>query len=300
MKKKIAAMLSTVMVTTVLFAGCGGKKEEAKTSKEFKNTISLAGASTIVPVIDGMKETFTKDKGTWDKINKDFPNKEIKITTTSGGSGEGVKAVLDNTADFGLVSRTVTEDEKKKIKDYKEINLGTDALTISINPENGFLKVKDNITVDEIKKIFSGEYKFWDEVDKSLEHKEIVVVTRDLSGGAHKVFNELVMKDKDVRADVIQAPSMGALASKVIENKYAIGYVSYGLVNQNKGKIAPLKVESVEPSKENILSGKYKISRPLLVIKSGELNDGEKAFTDFMLSKEGQKIVEKLGFIPSK
>lgn len=74
--------------------------------KDFQNKISFAGSSTLVPVIDGMKEEFIKDgKTTWNKINKDFPNKQIEITTTSGGSGEVIKAVLDDTADFGLVAR---------------------------------------------------------------------------------------------------------------------------------------------------------------------------------------------------
>lgn len=298
MKKKVALLLAAITSASLLFVGCGGAKENIK---DFKNEISFAGSSTLVPVIDGMKEEFTKDgKTTWNKINKDFPDKEIKITTTTGGSGEGIKAVIDNTADFGLVAREVTKAEKEKIKDYKEYKLGTDALTISVNPENQLLKTTDNLTTVQIKKIFSGEYKYWDQVDKSLEHKEIVVVTRDLSGGAHKVFDELVMNGTEVKTNVTQASSMGALASKVMGNKYAIGYASYGVVNQNKGKIIPLKVDGIAPTKENIVDGKYKICRPLLVIKSGELNPGEKSFVDFMLSKDGQSVVEKLGFIPEK
>lgn len=129
----------------------------------------------------------------------------------------------------------MTKKWKDKIKNYKEFKLGTDTLTIAINPDNPLLKVTDNLTIDQIKKIFSRQYKYWDDIDKSLEHKEIVVVTRDLSGSAHKVFDELVMKG----TDVIQAPSMRVLASKVMGNKYSIGYVYYGIVNQNIGKIIP-------------------------------------------------------------
>ncbi|MDQ0149306.1 phosphate ABC transporter substrate-binding protein [Eubacterium multiforme] len=298
MKKLNALLLAGLIPMSLIFTGCGNSKDQVK---DFKSEISFAGSSTLVPVIDGIKEDFTKDgKTTWNKINKDFPDKEIKITITSGGSGEGLKAVIDKTADLGLVSREVTKEEKAKIKDYKEFKLGTDALTLSVNPKNKILKKTDNLSTEQIKNIFSGKYQYWSDVDKSLPHKKIVVVTRDLSGGAHKVFQKTVMKDTKVKKDVIQAPSMGALASKIIENEYAIGYASYGVVNQNKGKLVPVKVDGIEPNKKNIVDGKYKITRPLLIIKSGDLNQGEKAFVDFSLSDKGQKVVEKLGFIPEK
>ncbi len=93
------------------------------------------------------------------------------------------------------------------------------------------------------------------------------MVIRDLGGGAHGVFQKSIMGDTDVREDAIQAPSMGALVTKVIENKDAIGYASFGMVNQNEGKLIPLKVDGVEPTKENIVNGSYKISRPLIVVK---------------------------------
>lgn len=298
MKKITTLVLSCLIPVSLLFTGCGKSTND---SKDFKSEISFAGSSTLVPVIDAEKEAFTSNgKTTWNKINSEFPEEEIKMPITSGGSGEGVKAVIDKTADLGLVSRTVKKDEKEKIKDFKEFKIGTDALTISVNPKNPILKKTDNLTTEQIRDIFSGKYKYWSDLDKSLPKKEIVVVTRDLSGGAHEVFQKNVMKDVKVKKDVIQAPSMGALTSKIMENEYAIGYASYGVVNQNKGKLTPLKVDGVEATKENIKDGKYKISRPLLIIKSGDLNLSEKAFVDFILSSDGQAVVEKLGFIPEK
>lgn len=298
MKKLNALLLAGLIPMSLIFTGCGNSKDQVK---DFKSEISFAGSSTLVPVIDGIKEDFTKDgKTTWNKINKDFPDKEIKITITSGGSGEGLKAVIDKTADLGLVSREVTKEEKAKIKDYKEFKLGTDALTLSVNPKNKILKKTDNLSTEQIKNIFSGKYQYWSDVDKSLPHKKIVVVTRDLSGGAHKVFQKTVMKDTKVKKDVIQAPSMGALATKIVENKYAIGYASFGMYNQNKDKIEAFAVDGVEPTVENILSNAYKIQRPLLFMKSGELTPQEKAFVDYVFSEKGMEAVSKSGYIPVK
>lgn len=293
--KKILSMVTAAILSTALLAGCGTSSAES-----LKETITFAGASTIAPIIDTTSAKFKEQYPTWKDVDKSFQNKEVSVVVNAGGSGEGIKGIVDGVADFGLVSREVTSDEKTKIKDYKEYNLGVDALTISVNPKNPILSIKDDLTTEEIKKIFSGEYKFWDEVDKSLPHNEIIVVTRDLAGGAHKVFQEKVMGKDEVKADVIQAPSMGALVEKIIQNENAIGYASFGVVNQNEGKIKPLKVDGVEPTKDNILSGSYKIARPLLVINDGEPTKQEKYFIDYLTSDKGKAIVEELGFLPAK
>ena len=85
------------------------------------------------------------------------------------------------------------KSEEKKIGDVNDFKLGVDALTISII-QKPFIKYKDNLSSEEILKIFSGEYKYWDEVDSSLAHEEIVVVIRDLGGGAHGVFQNAIME----------------------------------------------------------------------------------------------------------
>lgn len=277
-------------LTLLMLIGCG---------KEFKNDINFTGSSTLSPVINKIGEELSQNK-TWDKLEDSLPKKEIELNVTSGGSGLGVKSLIEGTSDFGMVSREVSEKEKGKIKDYKEFKLGTDALTISVNPQSPILSLTDDISYEQLKNIFSGNYKYWNDLDSSLEHKEIIVVTRDLSGGAHKVFQKIVMGNEDVKDDVIQAPSMGALTKKIITNKYAIGYVSFGLVNQNKGKVVSLKVNGIVPTKENIINGSYQISRPLLLIASGDLSKTETIFLNLATSANGLKIIENLGFIPGK
>ena len=296
MKKKFwAIFISIAMMLSLVACSSGG---ENKSESDNKSQIMFIGSSTLAPVMSKISLEFIESYGTWNKVNKDFSEDNIEIYVSAGGSGQGVQAVIDKTANFGMVARKVKDEEKEKIENEKEYQVGIDALTIAVNPKNPILKVKDNLTSEEIAKIFSGEYKTWKDVDSSLPDKEIVVVTRDIGGGAHEVFQKAIMGDTEVKADAIQAASMGALVSKVIENEYAIGYASYGVANQNEGKISKLKVDGVEANAKNILSGDYKIQRPLLILGSGDPTAEQQTFIDYVLGSDGQAMVEELGFIP--
>jgi phosphate transport system substrate-binding protein len=93
---------------------------------------------------------------------------------------------------------------------------------------------------------------------------------------------------------------MGALVTKIIENEYAIGYASFGIVNQNAGKVSTMKVDGVEATKENIVNGSYIIQRPLIAIIDGELTAPQQAFMDYVMSEKGMEVVESMGFVPMK
>lgn len=309
--KKYFKKLTALLAVCVLLTACAGqkqnteKKEETKTTEKKSDTvnaqISFSGSSTLAPVINKISTDFIEKHTTWDKVDSSLPKKNITIFVSAGGSGAGVKAVLDKVANFGMLARDIKDSEKEKVKDLESFTLGIDALCLCVHPENNVIKAKNgNLTKEEIIKIFSGEYKTWKQVDPSLPDEEIVVVTRDLSGGAHEVFQKKIMKETKVKQDAIQAPSMGALVSKIIENKNAIGYASFGITNQNKGKLIPMKVDNVEPTEENILNNSYYISRPLIIMKSGKLTATEKVFVDLLQSEEGKKTIKNMGFIPSK
>lgn len=298
MKRKISFLL-TMAILIISLIGCrDGQVSSTTDGGEFKAQMTFNGSSTLAPVISAIATEFIEDNTTWDKVDPSFPEENIAIYVSAGGSGAGANSVIEETSDFGMLARGVKDEEKEKVGDMKEFVLGIDALTISINPENPLVQLKDSLSTEEIMKIFSGEYKYWDDLDKSLEHKEIVVVIRDLGGGAHGVFQNSIMGDVQVREDAIQSPSMGALVTKIIENKEAIGYASFGMVNQNIGKLIPLKVDGIEPTEENIVNGSYKVSRPLIVMKKGELSPEQKSFMDFVLSDKGSEIIEKMGFVP--
>ncbi len=332
MKRKFVKSVSAALLAAMVFTGCQGggqetadtqekeateqsadtesqedkepadkeeKKEDSDKSSEFNAQFTFNGSSTLAPVISAISTEFIEEYEKWNNVNPDMPEENISIFVSSGGSGAGAKSVIDGTSDFGMLAREIKDEEKEKIKDLKEYKLGIDALTVSVNPENPIIELKNNnLTQDEIVKIFSGEFKKWSDIDSSLPQEDIVVVTRDLSGGAHEVFQKKIMGDTEVSENAIQAPSMGALVTKIIENPNAIGYASYGMVNQNEGKLKPMNVDGVEPTEENIVSGEYIISRPLIVMRSGEPTESEQAFLDYVMSEKGKAIIKEMGFVP--
>ncbi|MFV0520680.1 MAG: substrate-binding domain-containing protein [Lachnospirales bacterium] len=261
--------------------------------------IFFNGSSTLGPVIAKLAQDFNEEYVTWDAVNSEFPEEDIAIYVAIGGSSQGTKSVMDNTSDFGMVSRKIKDSEKEAIPNMQEYLVGVDALTVAVNPNGPLASVTDNLTTEEIQKIFSGEYATWSDYDSSLPAEEIVVITRDIGGGAHSVFQDNVMGDMEVKVDAIQEPTMGALVSKIAENEYAIGYASYGVAQQNAGSITMMKLDGVEASVDTILDGSYILQRPLLLVIDGEPNSHQQAFLDVVLGEEGQNVVEEMGFVPA-
>ena len=267
---------------------------------EIDASIAFAGSSSLAPVIASIGESFINTYGTWNKVNPDFPAEAIEIPVASGGSGDGPKSVIDGTADFGMLARAVKDSEKENLgAGYTEFMVASDALTVSVNKNNPIASKMDNIDTDTLRKIFSGEIAYWDELDASLEHKEIVVCIRDLTGGAAEVFEKQVMQGTPITENAIQTPSMGALAAKIAENEYAIGYAGYGVYNLNTDKLFAFKFNGVEPTEENILNGSYTIQRPVLFVTNRALDAAEQAFVDYIFSDAGRAIVIENGYIPA-
>lgn len=303
LKKYLSVFLISIMAMTGL-AGCGAdKSDDAKTDakqEQSSDQILFNGSTSLAPVISKIATDFNEEYETWNKVDKSFPESNIAIYVSAGGSGQGVKAVVDGTSNFGMLAREVKDKEKEEIKDFKEYQVGIDALTIAVNPENPVAKKMDNLTKEQIVGLFSGKYKTWKDLDASLPEKEIVVITRDINGGAHEVFQKKIMDKEEVKPEAIQAASMGELVQNIIDNQWAVGYASYGVANQNKGKVFTMKVDGVEPTAKNIVDGSYIIQRPLLLVQSGEPTPQQKAFLDVILGEKGQAVVEKMGFIPVK
>jgi len=309
--RKAAIVLALILIITVSLYGCGKDNEitnEENAAQEVTQeviveevgNVVLTGSSTLAPVVTKLTQEFSDTNKTWDLVDATFPNEEIQLSINGGGSGAGAKSIIEGSSNFGLVSRPVKDTEKEAIDGYQEFKLGTDALTISVNPDNKIYEKQPSLSTEELQKIFSGEYKTWNQVHPELSDEEIVLVTRDIGGGAHGVFQSKIMGDLDVSESVIQEPSMGALVTKIIENKNAIGYASFGVVNQNNGKVIPMSIDGVEPTKENIISGSYKISRPLLVITGGGVSPQEDKLIEFLTSERAMEVVTELGFVAEK
>ncbi|RXZ53504.1 phosphate ABC transporter substrate-binding protein [Senegalimassilia faecalis] len=309
-------ILAAVMAAALgcgLLAGCSsnnastqpaGNKSASteQASGEFQSNIMFCGSTSAYPIISSLAFSFTDQYETWNKVDASFPEKNISIYVAPGGSGVGVSALEEGTCDFGMVARTLKDSEKEKLGDYKEYEIAKDALTVSVNAENPIVGTVDDMSTDTIRKIFAGEITTWDQVDASLPAEQIQVYIRDLSGGAYEVFQKSVMGDSKVTDAATQSASMTELATNIANNKWAIGYAGFGAYNKanaNGTKLVAMKVDGVEATEANIVSGDYKIQRPVMFVGVGEPTDSEQAFIDYIYSDAGIKAIESNGYIPS-
>ncbi len=296
-RNSLILLLVFTFLTATLLMGCGSSSDAPQTTKT--NTIAIGGSSTLAPIIAECADSFTEEFKNWDKVDPSFTEEPIVIFVSTGGSGFGVKSALDGTFDIGLVARNLKEQEVADLADGETIKLGSDVLTIAVNPNNPVTKVKNDLTLDEVRAIFSGEIKKWNQLDSSLPETAIIVAVRDLGGGASQVFDDAVMHGTPISDAAQQIPSMGALAAKVMDNAATIGYVSSGLVNQNPDKLTALSVDGIAPTLENINAGSYAIGRPLLIITKTEPTAMQRAFMDYLSSEKGNEVITKLGYIPA-
>lgn len=298
-KRNWLSILLVTLLALSLISGCGEKQSADKSQSTAQtSSIKIGGSSTLSPIIAKCADNFTEEFKTWNKVDSSLPDEPIVIFVSTGGSGFGIKSAVDGTLDIGMVSKDLNDEEKQQFVKGTVTQLGSDVLDIAVNPNNSVTKVKPDLTTTEVKGIFSGEIKTWRQLDAQLPDRPIVVLVRDLGGGASEVFDKVVMKGTPISASALQIPSMGALAAKVMDNTDAIGYVSSGLVNQNPDKITALSVDGIAPTVQNIVDGKYKIGRPLLLVTKDKLDAKEKQFIDYLQSDKGLSVVEDLGYIP--
>ena len=305
MKKFLAMLLALVMVLSM--AACAAPAENKADDKaaqdDFQSQILFCGSTSLYPIISSLASSFTEKYVTWDKVNAQFPNSHISVYVAPGGSGVGVKAAVDGTADFGMLARDIKDSEIESLgENYKAFVVAKDALTVSVNAQNPLCEKTDSLDTDTIRKIFAGEIATWDQVDASLPAETINVYIRDLSGGAYEVFQKSVMGESEVTASATQSASMTELATNIAGDPWGIGYAGFGAYNKanaEKKVLFAMKVDGVEATEENIISGVYTIQRPVMFVTGKVVSPSAQAFIDYIFSQTGYDVVVKNGSIPA-
>jgi len=270
MKKEIAG-IGISMILLIGFIGCiGGEKESKK--------LSLAGSTTVEPIASRVAEVYMEK------------HPDMKVTVQGGGSGTGIKMVGEGTADIGNASRKIKDKEKDLYPDLVGTIIAYDGIAVVAHPSNSI----ENLTKQQLQEIYAGKIRNWKELGG--EDMEIVVVTRAEGSGTRDTFIELIMNKGKVEetSSVLQKPSNGAVKATVAGNENAIGYIGLGYIDSS---VKAIKIDGVTPSSATVKGGTYPISRALYMYTKGSPSGLAKDFIDFILSKEGQNIVEEKGFI---
>ncbi len=247
----------------------------------FAENIVIKGSTTVLPIAQVTLEAYMK------------ANPGAKISLSGGGSGEGIKALIDGSTDIANSSREIKRAEvelaKSKGVEPKEIAVAIDAIVPIVNPKN---RVKD-LTIDQLSQIYQGKITNWKEVGG--DDLQIVVISRDSSSGTFEAWAEMVLNKAKVTPKAQLQASNGAIVQAISKNRYAIGYIGIGYINKT---VKPLTVNGVAASAKTALSKEFPVSRFLYMYTNGEPKGETAKFIRFVLSPAGQKLVAKEGFVP--
>jgi len=278
--------IAAVIAAAVLISGCiggnGGTEPGGGTGTELTGSLTVTGSTTVLPIAQQAADAFM------DKHPK------VNIQVSGGGSGVGVQAIGTNTADIGMASRELKDEEKTSYPNLVQHVVAGDGIAIIADKNNPV----SFLTEEQIKKMYKGEITNWKELGGN--DQEIVVVNRDSASGTREFFHEHVMKKEDFTKTALEKNSNGAVKTTVQGTPGAIGYVGLGYVNSD---IKAIKIKTpdgylAEPTVANVLNNKYPIARNLNMFTDGQPTGLAKEYLDFIKSGEGQKIVEDEGFVP--
>ncbi|MGF7429335.1 phosphate ABC transporter substrate-binding protein [Thermoanaerobacterium thermosaccharolyticum] len=285
--KVIKVLLAVLMIVSVfVFSACGSNSNNAgknttnqsNGSQDISGTATAVGSTALQPLVEQAATLF----------NQKYPNATINVQ--GGGSGTGLTQVSQGAADIGdsdIFAEEKSGIDAKSLVDHKVAVVG---FAVVVNKD----VTVDNLTQQQLVDIFTGKIKNWKDVGGQDE--PIVVINRPTSSGTRATFKKIVLGGQDeVQGLALTEDASGTVRKTVAEKKGAISYLAFSYVDDS---VKALKYNGVEPTKENVINGKYPIASYEHMYTKGEPTGVVKAFLDFMMSDEVQKgPAEKLGFI---
>ena len=287
MKKTLAMLLSAALCVS-LFAGCSGGSANTsdpesttpatgtQTAEETKlsGTVVTNGSTSMESVMGALIEAFKEVQP------------DVQIQYTGSGSSAGITSAQDGTADIGLASRDLKDDETG----VKKITVAKDGIAIIVNPEN---PVAD-LSIEQIAQIFTGEITNWSELGGS--DGQVVPIGREAGSGTRDGF-ESITGTEDACKYQNELTSTGEVIASVASNPNAIGYTSLSAVDDT---VKALTVGGVAPSEATVLDGTYAIQRNFnfILSDSTELSDAAQAFVDWATSTEASDLIAGAGAVP--
>ncbi len=269
----LAVLALLVLLAALVLPPGGGAVEQAQ-AESLSGKLVLAGSTSVQPLAEELAEEFRAK----------YPR--VRIQVQGGGSSAGIAAARSGAADIGTSSRELKPEERG----LHEVTIALDGIAIVVHPKNPVT----GLTLEQVRRIYTGEITDWKQVGGPAA--PIMVVTREAGSGTRGAFEDLVMGGRRISTKAIVQGSTGAVRSSVAQAAGAIGYISLGALDRTV-KAVPL--DGVRPTGDNVKNRTYKLARPFLFLTREAPKGLAKAFIDFVLSKEGQRVVAA-EFIPVK
>ena len=258
----------------VLLTSCSKNDSAGETGEGTKYTLAISGSTSVGPLTE--------------KLAAKYEEKEdIKIEINQIGSSAGITNAINGVSEIGMSSRDLKRLKRKKVWKRRSLH---DGIVVIVHPSN---KV-DDLTLEQVRDILQGK-------SRSGKNWAVMIWRLSLFPGktapAPRCFQEIVgYSSGELVKSAIIASGNGNIKTTVATNKHAIGFISFEYIDPS---VRPVKIEGIEPTAENVLQQKYKLSRPFLFVYLEEnLSPQGRKFIDFILSSEGQRIVLESGTIP--
>ena len=287
--KKTLALILTLALSLAVLTSCGSKTEtpadtntdnsaQTEAPATLSGSVSTNGSTSMEKVIGALSEQFMAD------------NSGVTVTYDPTGSGAGIEAASNGSADIGLASRALKDEEKAG--GLTETIVALDGIAVIVNADS---KV-ENLTVEQIGKIFTGEITDWSEVGGDAG--TISCIGREAGSGTRDGF-ESITGTKDACKLDQELTSTGGVIEAVAGNPNAIGYASLSAV-EGKNTVKAVTVGGVACTEATVLDGSYAIQRPfVLVTKTGEtLSPAAQAFFDYATSSAASQLIKAAGAVP--
>ena len=286
MKKIISILLAAVMVMALL-AGCGSKNSDKTNDNntpnnnqdtELSGSVSTNGSTSMDKVIGALREQFMAD------------HKNVTVTYDPTGSGAGIEAASNGSADIGLASRALKDEEKAG--GLTETVVALDGIAVIVNADS---KVED-LSVEQIAKIFTGEITDWSEVGG--EAGKISCIGREAGSGTRDGFESITGTRDACKLDQ-ELTSTGGIIEAVAGNVNAIGYASLSAV-EGKDTVKAVTVGGIACTEETVLDGSYAIQRPFVLVTKTDapLSTAAQAFFDYATSTAANDLIKAAGAVP--
>jgi phosphate transport system substrate-binding protein len=259
-------VIGLCLLVFLMTLGCSSK------STSRSHSLTIAGSTSVQPFAEKLAEIYMEI------------NPKLVINVQGGGSTAGIKACRQRAAQIGTSSRDLHAEEN----DLTKIIIAWDGIAIIVHPKNPI----QNLTLTQIQGIFSSRIRSWSHLGG--QNKPIYFVTREEGSGTRDAFENLVMKKIEISDEALVEDSNGSVREIIANNPFAIGYISFGVVNQ---QVKALAINSQYPSLTTIKTRSYQLTRPFLFVLNEPRTALAQEFISFVLSKEGQQILEKEGLV---
>ena len=281
MKKTLAFVLTAVMSLSLL-AGCGSKttapdntNNDQPQQAALSGSVSTNGSTSMEKVIGALSEQFMAD------------NSGVSVTYDPTGSGAGIEAAGNGSADIGLASRALKDEEKAG--GLTETVVALDGIAVIVNADS---KVED-LSVEQIAKIFTGEITDWSEVGG--EAGKISCIGREAGSGTRDGFESITGTRDACKLDQ-ELTSTGGVIEAVAGNVNAIGYASLSAVDET---VSAVSVDGVAPTEATVADGSFPIQRPFVIVtvEGTELSEAAQAFLNYAMSADVADIIAAAGAV---